>query len=202
MRRTCLIALCGSLLLGCTPGSPGPPGPGPGPADPGGDAPSSDPDLGSAPDLAPLSDLPQGNGRFVGLWLVDQPTHALYELTFYELRADGVLRTGRADPPGCTGHLRKHCVTGSVASADMARSCVFSDRWSAPDERTLVIRGRCSDGKDRDIALDFTSPPARDGTSGADVEVKTVGGETGWVHDNWPWRFLRCAPGETEITCR
>jgi hypothetical protein len=52
----------------------------------------------------------------------------------------------------------------------------------------------------RQIALDFVTPRASDG-AGADVAVKSVAGEAGWRHDNWPWRFLRCPAGSDERSC-
>lgn len=125
----------------------------------------------------------------IGLWVVDQPNHALYESTQYEFRADGVVVVGPSFPDDCSGHLAEHCVTGSVGHCpaggqDCASSetCVFGSPWASRGPTTLIITGDCFDGVARpiEIALD----------RGADVV--SVGGETGWSHNNWDWAFRKC----------
>ena len=58
--------------------------------------------------------------RFVGLWAVTQPYHALYEQTLYWFHGDGRLEVGPSIPSDCSGHLSRHCVTGSVANCTPA----------------------------------------------------------------------------------
>lgn len=141
--------------------------------------------------------------RLVGLWLVAQPFHAAYEHTFYELDADGTLRTGSSEPPNCQGHLAKHCVTGSVANCrsddgdhcESALTCVFGDSWYSQEGR-LGIMGKCSDGTPRTIWIGFGK-----NVSGKGAFLESVDGSTDWSHDNFDWAFRRCEPGATEQTC-
>jgi len=174
MRGALAVAVAWSWLVGC--GADAPPGVPEEPAPP-------------APELH--------DARFVGLWLVEQPFHALYEATFYELGADGAVREGPSDPAGCAAHLGEHCVTGSVADAATGTSCVFGERWRSLDPATLVVRGACDDGRARDIVLAFDPDPSGNAES-AGVVLASVGGETTWAHDNWEWSFRKCAPDAIE----
>ena len=148
--------------------------------------------------------------RFVGLWVVAQPFHALYEQTYYRFEADGALITGASIPADCTGHLDPHCVTGSVAncvpapdgsrcSADL--TCVFGATWHSLDATTVVIAGDCSDERARDIQLRLAADAAIETEIGGDATVLAVGGEAGWSHDNWEWTFRKCPAGTDESTC-
>jgi len=127
--------------------------------------------------------------RFVGLWLVAQPTHATYEATYYDFREDGLLYAHRSIDLG--GHLQKHGVTGSVAQESSGISCVFGQRWYSLDPQTLVIAGDCSDARRREITLGF---PSSEDDLGLVVEIIAVGGENDWIHDNWDWMFKKCPP--------
>jgi hypothetical protein len=127
--------------------------------------------------------------------MVDQPTHALYEATFYTLHADGRLEVGTSF--GIEGHVYKG-VTGSVSRGYQGPRCVFGKAWLSRDAATLVIDGECSDGARRDIVLVFRNAPASN-TSWADVVIDSVGGESGWIHGFPEWRFVKC---ETEAKCR
>jgi hypothetical protein len=146
----------------------------------------------ATPDTVPTPPARDHDARFVGTWIVDQPTHALSETTTYALDADGALRVVSSDPADCSGHLARHGVTGSVGKGcggqdqrcTPALSCVFGKRWYSLDVRTLVIVGDCSDGQARDLRFDV-GPDAAEGY--VDVELVSVGGETDWGHDNWPW---------------
>ena len=144
--------------------------------------------------------------RFVGLWIVEQPFHALYEATWYDFRADGTLITGHTTPESCTPHLERHCVTGSVGNCKTQTctpetTCVFGEAWHSLDDATLVIDGECSDGVAREIVLGFTTDAAAN-TGGAQVDVVEVGGEPTWIHDNWEWSFRKCPAGTDETTCQ
>jgi hypothetical protein len=134
--------------------------------------------------------------QFQGWWIVDQPFHALYESTLYEFQPDGTLVTGASNPNDCSGHLAAHCVTGSVANCvptngvdhcEGAVSCVFGTEWHSLDSTHVSIAGTCSDGQARDIEIEMT----------ADPQVLSVGGQTGWSHDNWAWSFRKCADSTT-----
>ena len=174
--------------------------------------PAQPPSTSTAPaPSAPTPTVKEHHERFVGLWIVEQPSHALYEATFYEFVKDGTLRTGRSDPAGCTGHLSEHCVTGSVANCEKNQtatcvgtiSCVFGKEWYSLDSATLIIVGTCSDGVARDIRIAF----AKDASSntefgGSGATLVSVDGDTKWSHDNWDWAFRRCPAGTTEVTCR
>lgn len=146
--------------------------------------------------------------RFHGWWVVEQPTHALYEATYYELRADGTLVTGASTPADCGGHLARHCVTGSVARCvpeapatrcEAELTCVFGDSWSSLDAAHLVIAGACSDGRARDIVIAMNPDPSSNAEwGGAGGELVSVDGEPGWSHDNWAWAFRKCASGSPD----
>lgn len=155
-------------------------------------------------------DLPQGRDeRFVGLWAVTQPYHALYEQTHYWFNADGTLVTGASQPADCSGHLSEHCVTGSVANCVPASgearctgtvSCVFGSAWGSIDAVTLVIAGDCSDGTSRPITLAFDPDSSMNADFGANATIVSVGGDPSWSHDNWDWAFQKCPDG-IEATC-
>jgi len=159
MKRTLLVA---ALVAGCSGG-------------------------GTGDDAPPVER--EHDPALVGRWAVEQPNHALYEVTYYDLGADGSLVAASSEPAGCTDHLSAHCVTGSVARClprgdvehcDATPSCVFADAWWSRGPETLVVTGACSDGTPRDIVLE----PATG-------RVISVGGEPGWSHDNWIWAFRK-----------
>ncbi|MFN7130559.1 MAG: hypothetical protein ACK4N5_00655 [Myxococcales bacterium] len=135
-------------------------------------------------------------GRFAGTWLIDQPAHATYEASLYELRPDGLL-----------AHLETFSVvdrgpdyrTGSVSRPDGSVRCLFADWWRAPDARTLQLGSRCSDGVAREVVLEFPGPPEGNALS-AEVHIATVGGERGWVHRDFDWRFVKC--NDDRSNCR
>lgn len=155
------------------------------------------------------SDAPaaQHSARFVGLWAVEQPYHAAYEVTRYDFQATGALVVLDSWPDGCSGHLSEHCVTGSVSDCvaepdnvwcEAERTCVFGDRWHSEDDQTLVIEGQCTDGISRDIVLHFGNDPSQNAESGADVTLLTVDGQTGWSHNGWEWAFRKCQDDGSE----
>ncbi len=130
--------------------------------------------------------------NFVGLWLVDQPMHALYEATLYDLKSNGRIQVVESFP--------KDWSTGTVGlppspecnSPDCARiTCRFGDHWHSQSPELLVIAATCSDAKDRDIVMhvDFIGPYAA-------VDIVSVGGEPGWDHLDWSWMWRKCASRE------
>jgi hypothetical protein len=138
------------------------------------------------------------DGVWEGAWLVDQPMHALYESTVYTLEPGGRVVVGASEPPDCSGHLSRHCVTGSV-SRDVtdpeALTCVFGSRWRAVSGSELELLGDCADGRDRWIRLRFDEGTAWQAAGMAPLEVR-VDGEAGWGHDGFDWWFRRCGePG-------
>lgn len=127
-----------------------------------------------------------GSEAFAGVWRVDQPGHALYEASFYELRADGTMTYMEALSDD------RHRPVGHVASQVGGRVvCSFGSRWRPISATTLGITGDCSDAQPREIVLEVARPSP--GYVGA-VEVKlvSVGGERRWKHDGWFWEFARC----------
>jgi hypothetical protein len=151
------------------------------------------------------------DSRFAGLWAVEQPLHALYEVTYYDFGTDGTLHAVVSDPAGCTGHLSEHCVTGSVAncvpapgssSCESTISCVFGDEWFSRSSSTLVIVGTCSDLTSREIVIEMNADPsANTEWGGSGAGLVTVGGDTGWSHDNWDWAFRKCRAGTDPTSC-
>ena len=95
--------------------------------------------------------------NFTGLWLVDQPYHALYEATYYNFRPTGELLQGLSI--GVDGHLQEHGETGSVARPSGEPSCTFGDTWWNLDAFTVVILGTCSDQVFREISMRFERSP-------------------------------------------
>ena len=147
--------------------------------------------------------------RFVGLWAVTQPYHALYEQTLYWFHNDGELVTGASLPADCSGHLSEHCVTGSVANCVPVPpagrcmsplSCVFGTEWHSLDAATLVIAGVCSDNVARPIVLAFNPDSSMNAGFGANATIVAVDGDPNWSHDNWDWAFQKCPDG-VEATC-
>ncbi len=157
---------------------------------------------------SPIAGRPERDERFVGRWAVEQPTHALYEVTIYRLEASGALIEERSVPSDCGSHLEAHCETGSVArcvpaheeeSCTSELTCVFGDRWRSRGSSTLLIIGECSDGEAREIELAFDPDPSGNtGIGGGDATLISVGGERGWSHDNWPWAFRKCANADCD----
>ncbi len=126
---------------------------------------------------------------FSGVWMIDQPTHATYEASLYRFHSDGRLEFletfdhGRVEPD---------YVTGTVSTADRSVICRFAESWSATDARTLRFGSLCTDGVAREVVLDLkTDSP---GDWGYEPEIVSVGGESGWIHPDFPWRFLKCLP--------
>lgn len=171
--------------------------------------------LGACTNYAGGSDPPNAtiprdhDARFVGLWAVTQPYHALYEQTLYWFNADGELVTGASQPDDCSGHLSEHCVTGSIANCVPAPgqgrctgtiSCVFDDTWGSIGDSTLVIATTCSDAIARPLTLTFNADSSMNAGFGANATIVDVGGDANWSHDNWDWAFQKCPDG-VESTC-
>jgi hypothetical protein len=166
---------------------------------------------GEPPVIEPPAEPREHDARFVGLWAVEQPFHALYEVTHYDFGGDGSLRAVVSDPADCSGHLSQHCVTGSVASClptpETPRcageiTCVFGDQWFSRGASTLVVVGDCSDATAREIVIAMAADPASNTRwGGAGGTLVTVGGEAGWSHDNWDWAFRKCQTGTDPTSC-
>jgi len=147
--------------------------------------------------------------RFVGLWAVTQPYHALYEQTLYTFHQGGQLEVGASIPSDCTGHLSRHCVTGSVANCKPAApgesctstlTCVFGGEWYSHSDTSLVIVGACSDSVERSLAFTLSADSSNNAGFGADATLVSVDGDANWTHDNWDWAFQKCPDGDPD-TC-
>lgn len=147
---------------------------------------------------------PQRLDRFAGTWVVDQPFHAGYEASWYELDRSGALQHLRTDDFGgglVTGFDQVGTATivgvtcGETASeCDSEISCGFSDQWRSDGADTLIIDGECDDGQAREIELRFMGEASGDAAGITAVEVVRVGDVTGRVgHRNYEWRFVKCA---------
>lgn len=209
--RLCFVSLCGLFCsAGCTPSSTAsPPSPVP-PHDPRlNPHPSADLATSQLRDASPSADLAMPadlsevrtlDERFIGRWYIDQPYHALYEATFYEIHRDGTMQIGSNDyPAGCRASLYNPCVVGWVGTRDYSKACTFGSKWYSVDANTLVIRGECADGVQRYIRLGFPAAMGRD--THTEPEVLSVDGATGWLHNTFEWRFCKCPVGTTEATC-
>lgn len=125
--------------------------------------------------------------RFSGRWIVDQPFHAGYEATVYELNAVGGVRA--LDACDLSG-LGDGYVTGTVESESGIR-CEFGGGWQSNGPDQLVIAGDCDDDQERAIALGFDSDTSLN-TEGTRVVVDSVAGEAGWEHRDFAWQWTRC----------
>lgn len=136
--------------------------------------------------------------RFLGTWLVDQPFHAGYEASFYELDASGRLTHLFTDIAG--GGLAGELEVGLVAIEEPCPSavcprvvCRFGETWRSDGSETLIVDGECDDGVARDIELTFEGPRAGNAEGLTQVEVTRVGDEVENVfHPGFEWRFLKC----------
>lgn len=132
--------------------------------------------------------------RFVGQWAVEQPFHAGYEASWYTFHQDGRLTLDRnCSFDGLEG------LTGFVNDPEQTRWCWFGDAWSGQGDSTLAIDGTCDDGVAREIVLGFPDDQAMN-TIGVGVEVLSVGGEEGWGHYSFEWRWVKCTPGADCVT--
>jgi hypothetical protein len=147
--------------------------------------------------------------RFIGLWAVTQPYHALYEQTLYRFESDGRLEVGPSIPADCSGHLSRHCVTGSVANCTpeppntgctSELTCVFGGDWHSLGPSTLVIAGECSDGLRRPIQFELDPDASGNAEFGANATLISVASDPAWSHDNFDWAFQKCPDGD-ESTC-
>ena len=173
------------------------------------------------PDPPPVVSADAHAESLVGLWMVDQPYHALYEVTWYSFGPDGELAEvasetyGHEVPTGTVGRCltwspqdEGHCAdftnTGECAEYDDPYctawsdvSCTFADRWSGT-VADLSIRATCSDGTIRTVVLDLREVVA--GVADAPV-VRSVDGEQDWHHNAWDWRWLKCPSNDID-DCR
>jgi hypothetical protein len=127
------------------------------------------------------------NPRFVGEWMIDQPSHATYEASWYEFHEDGRLEHLR----DCT--LGGPVPTGFVSDASQSVRCEFGARWSALDAETLVIDGVCDDGLERALVLAFPAVASGNAAGLFGIDVVSVGGEGGWGHFTFEWAWQKCA---------
>jgi hypothetical protein len=125
---------------------------------------------------------------FAGFWVVDQPGHALYEATLYELVTGGALiehETYLLSPPPYDGY-----VTGTVVQEQAGIRCTFSSSWTGAGERRLRISSACTDGTPRAVLLAF---PAGDEAQGLTPTIESVQGESGWAHPDFAWTWRKCS---------
>ncbi len=146
----------------------------------------------------PTSDA--GASRFEGRWLVDQPFHAGYEATLYELTSDGrfIERCGGSAPGGGRPSGAPPAPVGVVERASDGMRCELVGPWSSREETELAVEGFCDDSVARTVVLDFVWDVDRP----VSVEVQKVDGEVeGWSHPGFRWRWLPCevSPRECDI---
>lgn len=129
-------------------------------------------------------------GFFGGGWLIEQPTHALYEASFYRFEADGRVELVVSSPADCTGHLERFCETGHVSPPGGTLLCrLGGGSWEEIADRVLAIDSVCEDGVSRRVVLDFEG---LDPTTWGTPTIVEVDGEEGWRHASWDWTFRRC----------
>lgn len=135
-----------------------------------------------------------GVSRFEGRWLVDQPYHATYEATIYDLLPDGRFVEVCSEDFG-----RPEAIpVGQVARVADGLRCELVGPWSSLRPEVLAIEGYCDDSVRRTVVLDVVW----DGDRPSAVTIQKVDGEeSGWEHPGFEWRWLPCvaATGECEI---
>lgn len=123
----------------------------------------------------PTESIDAGPSPFEGRWLVDQPEHALYEAVVYDLERDGRLiercRVEGGPPPD------------TVTRESDGLSCRFTGPWDSRVPEELAILSYCDDSVERMVVLEVALP---------EVTVNKVGGEEGWTHGPFAWRWLPC----------
>lgn len=134
------------------------------------------------------TDLGPGEALLSGLWVIDQPSHALYEATLYELGDDGLI--GVHDSMLLGAEPWPNYVTGSVENTDGSLRCVFEGRWQSLGPRVIELEARCTDATSRSVQVDL--PEDQDPATGVNAVVLSVGGESGWDHRDWPWSWRKC----------
>jgi hypothetical protein len=121
------------------------------------------------------------DARFVGRWLVTAPLSGTYWDSVYRFDVDGKLELVESKSVGHEG------ATGFVTRGSALR-CEFGDRWSSEGSATLLIAGRCSDGRERIIEIAFNEDASRNSVmtyrheEGSGARLISVGGEPGWYH--------------------
>jgi hypothetical protein len=148
---------------------------------------------------------PQGyDARFVGLWLVDQPCHALYEATYYAFDAQGGLSivdsVGLA-PGEQTGLVTDCPQTTPPTFCESPLRCVFGDRWHSLGPTRLFVKGECNDGTTRAIQIGFTPEVQPVHACGGEGELLDVDGDIEWMHWGFEWSWRKCAEGTTPASC-
>ena len=138
------------------------------------------------------SDTQQFNNRFVGLWLVDQPYHALYEANLYRFNSDGSIELLNQRPYGYH--------TETICSKSLDKSCTFGDQWYSQGPDTLYVRMNCSDSLIRDATLVFpdsihTNCQNPDIWCGEPVSI-FIQQDTSWHHCDFQWRWIRCVKND------
>jgi len=134
---------------------------------------------------------------FEGIWRVDQPSHAGYEVTLYEFGERGVLReiesigmgSGQV-PTGRVARCDEFQVDGSNCVA-YGPECLFSNEWKATDAQTLLITSACDDGQRRKVSIHF------EGDLEAWQSPKvSVSGDENWFHNDFEWAWTQCVTVE------
>ncbi|MCB9592691.1 MAG: hypothetical protein H6719_08155 [Sandaracinaceae bacterium] len=134
-----------------------------------------------------------GPSRYAGRWLVDQPFHAGYEGTYYDLAPDG--RFVELCTVSFDGDVTP---VGFVERASDGRRCELVGPWDSLGPDVLSIEGYCDDSVRRTVVLDFVWADDRP----SEVTIQKVDGEReGWSHPGFEWRWLPCAasPGDCDI---
>jgi hypothetical protein len=149
---------------------------------------------GSDVDADGGTDLGPGGALFEGLWVIDQPSHALYEATLYELGADGLIGVHETMLLGAEPW--PDYVTGSVENADSSVRCVFEGAWRSLEPRVVELETRCTDAAVRPVRIEL--PEDQDPATGVSAVVLSAGDESGWDHRDWPWSWRKC---ETRDAC-
>jgi hypothetical protein len=134
------------------------------------------------------NDAQQFNSRFVGLWLIDQPYHALYEANLYRFNSDGSIELLNQRPSGYH--------TGTICSKSLDKSCTFGDQWYSQGPDTLYIRLNCSDSLPREATLlfpDSINSNCQNGDIWCGEPVSIfIQQDTSWHHCDFQWRWIKC----------
>jgi hypothetical protein len=134
----------------------------------------------------------QYNNRFVGVWLIEQPYHALYEANLFRFNSNGSIELTKQLPAGD--------YTGTVCSISSGKSCVFGNQWYSLGPDTLVISSHCDDSVKREITLLFPDSNHTECQNpyiwcGEPILI-SYQNDTSWNHCDFQWRWIRCVQNE------
>lgn len=128
------------------------------------------------------------SGRFAGLWLIDQPFHALYEATLYRFNDTGSIDVLAQSPSGYQ--------TGTICSTSTDAACALGGEWYSRGADTLCVMFQCGARGQRIGTFVFVDSSHSNCSNpeiwcGNPVAI-AVQQDTAWRHCDFEWRWIKC----------